>query len=122
MRPPPESTTIDGSGPGDNSPTRYEVYQDSDRFRVGETPDTDSDLSPKVSVIGVVDGDTACAYPLPAVREAGVVNDTVGDRPVAVAAADRTLVAYERTVDGAVLEFDRADAAHLAVAGVAGRH
>lgn len=117
VRPPPESRTIDGSGPGYYGRNRYEAYADSDSIGVGQNPSVDDRLDPKVQVLGVVDAETAKAFPLPAVREAGVINDTVGTRPVVVAATDSTLVAYERTVDGTTLQFTRADERQLAAGG-----
>lgn len=117
VRPPPESKTIDGSGPRYYGGNRYGAYNDSDTIGVGYNDEVDERLDPKVQVIGVVRGDTARAYPLPAVRAAGVVNDIVGDMPVVVAAAGSTLVAYERTVDGSVLRFSRADETALSAGG-----
>ncbi len=117
VRPPPESSTIDDSGPQYYGANRYGSYRDSDTIGVGNNEFDDDRLDAKVQVIGVVDGSTARAYPRPAVRESGVVNDTVGDRPVVVTALDLTLVAYERTVGGAVLTFVRDDKQHLSAGG-----
>jgi hypothetical protein len=58
-------------------------------------------------VLGVERDGRARAYPFPAVAAAGVVNDRVGDLPVAVSVApDGTLVAYDRRVGRAVLRFE----------------
>ena len=69
-------------------------------------------------MIGVAAAGAARAYPLERVLEAGVVNDTVGDRPVVVTttAAD-SLVAYVRRVDGDVVAFESDDTDHLAGGG-----
>lgn len=95
----------------------YGGYATTDQVGVGSTFDDDR-LHPKTLVIGVTAGESAKAYPLPRIGAAGVVNDTVGDRPVVVAGAPGdTLVAYDRTVDGEVLTFEAADDERLRAGG-----
>jgi hypothetical protein len=65
---------------------------------------TDDRLPPRELVVGVTAPDATTAYPLSAVREAGVVEDWVGDLPVVVA-AEPLPAAYVRVVDGEVLSF-----------------
>lgn len=118
LLPPPHSSTVtgrDASRNYDRDP--YAGYAES--RAVGITGrEAPGELHPKTSVIGVTSGGTARAYPLEAVRTAdGVVNDTVGDLPVVVAASEQgTLVAYERTVGGETLTFEK-DGGHLAAGG-----
>ncbi|MFB6219362.1 MAG: DUF3179 domain-containing protein [Halobacteriaceae archaeon] len=119
LRPPPESGTITGrEAVRDYSQNPYAGYGESESIGIGRNDFEDDRLHPKTQVIGVAAGGAARAYPLPAVRERGPVNDTVGGRPVvvAVAADDRTLVAYDRRVDGETLTFE-ADGSHLAAGG-----
>lgn len=118
LRPPPDSSTVRGrdeTRPYDTNP--YGRYADADQVGLGRT-DYDDRLHPKTLVVGVADADAARAYPLPAVREAGVVNDVVGDLPVVVTTdGGGDLVAYERTVDGDVLAFEAADETTLRADG-----
>ncbi|MFT4949987.1 MAG: hypothetical protein ACI9CA_002130, partial [Natronomonas sp.] len=121
LRPPPESDTVKDSGDvRDYSRNPYAGYDESRDIGVGFSGgDYDDDrLHPKTTVIGVGHDGEAVAYPLSAVQNAGVVNDTVDDLPVVVAAtADGTLVAYVRRVDGEAVTFERADETHLQAAG-----
>lgn len=73
---------------------------------IAEVPSDAGDgrLPPRELVVGVRAPDATTAYPLLAVREAGVVEDWVGTLPVAVA-ADPVPGAYVRVVDGEVLSF-----------------
>lgn len=64
----------------------------------------DDRLPARELVLGVTAPDATTAYPLPAVREAGVIEDWVGNLPVVVA-ADPLPAAYVRVVDGSVLSF-----------------
>jgi len=69
-------------------------------------------------VVGVTSGGEARAYPFAAVRDAGVVEETVGGLPVVVTATpEGTLVAYDRRLDGQARSFAAAGAAHLRAAG-----
>ncbi|MFB6311834.1 MAG: DUF3179 domain-containing protein [Salinirussus sp.] len=114
MLPPPESKTVTGDVARYDQ-RGYQGYDQSDRIGIGQNDFDDDRLHPKTIVIGITHDDVARAYSLPAVTEAGVINDSVSGLPVVVAALPGgSLVAYERTVDGSVLEFSRADDRHLA--------
>jgi len=119
LLPPPESGTISGGGARNYERDPYSGYDESRRIGVGGGDgSTDSRLHPKTEVLGIASADAAKAYPLDAVRAAGVVNDTVGDRPVVVTTGpDGTLVAYDRRVDGQTLSFSAADDEHLRAGG-----
>jgi len=120
LLPPPASTTVAGRVSRNYDADPYSRYRDSAHIGTGgEVPVGPGDLHPKTRVVGVADGGAARAYPLPAVRAAGVVNDVVGDLPVvvAVAADGTTLVAYDRRVDGRRLRFERAAETHLRADG-----
>lgn len=118
LLPPPKSNTVVGRDASrDYTYDPYGGYATTDQVGVGSTFDDDR-LHPKTLVIGVTAGESAKAYPLPRIGAAGVVNDTVGDRPVVVAGAPGdTLVAYDRTVDGEVLTFEAADDERLRAGG-----
>lgn len=117
LLPPPESGTIVDADPRLYTVNPYGSYEGSGRIGLQNSPavidDNESDYTtltgfhPKTLVIGVETDEMAKAYPLPAVRDdGGVVNDTVGSRPVVVAVAPGdTLVAYDRRVDGSTLQF-----------------
>lgn len=110
LLPPPASDTVKGFQTRDYDLDPYRGYAWSARVGVGHNPVVDERLHPKISVVGVVADGVARAYPSTAVDVAGVVNDTVGTRPVVVAATRAgSLVAYDRRVDGAVLDFERED-------------
>jgi hypothetical protein len=107
----------------------YVGYDDIDTnpFLLDDWTLIDGRLSPKVRVVGVVIDDQSVAYPLPALAEVEVVNDTVGDEPIVVlwvpgavsglgaptvAGGDEvgTAVVFSRTLqDGTVVEFEPAD-------------
>ncbi|WP_435194456.1 DUF3179 domain-containing protein [Natronomonas sp. EA1] len=108
LRPPPESNTVVGRhATRDYDRNPYAGYTSSRQIGIGGEYD-DERLHPKTQVIGVATEDAARAYPLDAVLRAGVVNDTVGDRPVVVTThGEASLVAYIRTVDGETLTFER---------------
>ncbi|MFC7133151.1 MULTISPECIES: DUF3179 domain-containing protein [Salinibaculum] len=108
LLPPPKSATVKGEVSRDYDRDPYVGYDSSRRIGIGGDT-ADGRLHPKASVIGVATDEAARAYPLETVQDrGGVVNDTVGDLPVVVAAtADGSLVAYERTVDGTTLTFAR---------------
>lgn len=105
LLPAPLSGTVGVSEAAPYNRNPYEEYATSDRV-VGGADSHDEQLHPKTEVLGVrYDGD-AVAYPLERVSAAGVVNDTVGGRPIVVTAtADDRLVAYDRRVDGELLRF-----------------
>lgn len=119
LRPPPESDTVrDDGGVRNYAKNPYAGYEVSSAVGLSGRQFQDGRLHPKTTVVGVSDGGAAVAYPLPAVQREGVVNDTVGDLPVVVAATEAgTLVAYTRRVEGETLTFERADAGHLRAGG-----
>ncbi|WP_367995943.1 DUF3179 domain-containing protein [Haloferax volcanii] len=115
--PPPVSGTIRGQQTRRYDLNPYTSYQQSSDIGIGFNDAADDRLHPKASVVGVAADGVARAYPLDAVESAGVVNDTVGDLSVVVAAsAGGSLVAYVRRVDGETVEFDR-DGSVLVAAG-----
>lgn len=115
--PPPVSGTIRGRQTRRYDVNPYTSYQQSSDIGIGFNDAADDRLHPKASVVGVAADGVARAYPLDAVESAGVVNDTVGDLSVVVAAsAGGSLVAYVRLVDGETVEFDR-DGSVLVAAG-----
>jgi hypothetical protein len=110
LLPPPHSSTVVGEDAVRNyNMNPYNLYENSERIGISRS-EYDERLHPKTLVVGVADADEARAYPLSAVKAAGVVNDRVGDLPVIVT-TDGTdnLVAYERSVDGEKLRFQAAD-------------
>jgi hypothetical protein len=122
LLPPPESSTVQGDDAIRNyTRSPYTLYEDSEQIGIGanEVPDSDVDLHPKAQVLGITAGESARAYPLEAVAEAGVVNERVGDRPVVVTTTtdNQTVVGYIRSVKGSVLRFERASETHLRAGG-----
>jgi len=111
LLPPPRSGTVNGEeSTRDYTLDPYAGYDSSDRVGLGRE-DADDRLHPKTLVVGVSDGGAARAYPFEAVESAGVVNDRVGSLPVVVTTdAGGALVAYDRRVDGGVVEFAAGDA------------
>ncbi|MFB6311658.1 MAG: DUF3179 domain-containing protein [Salinirussus sp.] len=117
LLPPPASVTVGNVADGNYDIVPYGAYQG--RF-ASETGDIDGpERAAEPVVLGVVNGDTARAYPLETVREAGVVNDSVGDLPVVVAVAPDgvTMVSYVRRIEGETVVFERASDTHLQAAG-----
>jgi len=107
LLPPPISNTVAGRVRRRYAVDPYAAYDDNRQIGIGDSEDGGR-LHPKTTVIGVSDGDASRAYPLPAVRAAGVVNDTVGELPVVVTTdGDGRLYAYDRRADGTTLSFDR---------------
>ena len=106
LLPPPISNTVAGRVRRRYAVNPYAAYDDNRQIGIGDSEDGGR-LHPKTTVIGVSDGDASRAYPLPAVRAAGVVNDTVGDLPIVVTADDGRLYAYVRRVEGTTLTFER---------------
>jgi hypothetical protein len=104
LLPPPISTTLYEVGGGRFEYDRFAdtepiIGEDADEFGAGRT-----------LVIGITADGTATAYPFEAVRDAGVVNDVVGDTPVVVTTAPGgTLVAYRRDLESERLRFRRHD-------------
>lgn len=117
LLPPPDSVPI--ARPDRTHPyfrSKYN-YEGEDQL-IGYDADRPDAVDIRTLVIGVVDGDAARAYPFDAVRQAGVVNDQVGERPVVVVVApDGTLVAYDRRVGGRTRTFREAGDRHIRAAG-----
>ncbi len=105
LLPAPLSETVGVSEAAPYSRDPYSEYATNDRV-VGGADSYDDQLHPKAEVLGVRHDGEAVAYPLERVSAAGVINDTVGGRPIVVAAtAEDRLVAYDRRVDGELLQF-----------------
>ncbi len=118
LLPPPDSRTIGGAATRNYAGEAYAGYAENDEIGLGINEFEDDRLHPKTRVIGVESGETDRAYPLDAVTEAGVVQETVGDLPVVVTTtAGGSLVAYDRRVDGEALSFASADGRHLRAGG-----
>ncbi|MFB6193814.1 MAG: DUF3179 domain-containing protein [Halobaculum sp.] len=117
LLPPPASETVRGPVTYDYRTDPYAGYEARAETGLDGTA-ADDRLHPKVRVLGVAHDGAARAYPLPAVREHGVVNDAVGGLPVAVAVGpeEATLVGYVRRVNGRTVRFRRGDD-FLAAAG-----
>ena len=66
----------------------------------------DDEIDPRTHVLGVELGRRARAYPFPAIRRGGPVNDVVAGVPIAVVVGDdrKSVRVFERTVDGLRLE------------------
>lgn len=64
-------------------------------------------LEPRALVVGITIGKTSKAYPLSALQKQSPVIDTVGGVPVLIVVGEdnRSVRAYERTVEGHKLEF-----------------
>jgi len=107
LLPPPISDTVAGRVRRRYAVNPYAAYDDSRRIGIGDREEGGR-LHPKTRVIGVTAGDVSRAYPLPAVRAADAVTDTVGGTPVVVVADDEGhLYAYDRRVNGTTLAFER---------------
>ncbi len=118
LLPPPESGMIVDAAPRNYDVDPYSGYADSARVGIGRNDFDDDRLHPKAEVIGVAAGGEAVAYPLETVQSEGVVNDTVGDRPVVVTTTPSdSLVAYVRVVDGSDVTVAADGPEHLAAAG-----
>lgn len=121
LLPPPASDTVRGLVAFDYTTDPYHDYERTRRMGIGQNrvPDHGADLHPKAQVLGIeVDG-AARAYPLAAVRSAGVVNDEVGGLPVVVTVGPdgRTLHGYVRRVGDEVLHFAAESPSRLRAAG-----
>ena len=79
------------------------------KMRVVEGTDIDSRLAPRTLVIGVEVGGKSMAYPLPALQKQSPIMDMIGVVSIMVVLGDdnRSVRAFERTVDGRRLEFFR---------------
>jgi hypothetical protein len=116
--PPPESSTVVGDDAVRNyNRDPYARYDNSDDVGLDRS-EYDDRLHPKTLVLGVSDAEAARAYPLPALQDARLVNDRVGELPVVVTVdGSGSLVAYSRLVDGETLRFDTAAAGTMVGGG-----
>jgi hypothetical protein len=104
----PESLVLKKEGERESS---YEDYnRDPSRIGIFGRRLKDSPLPPKERILGVRYGDSATAFVLRDVRQAGIVNTDVGGVPIVLASLSSSLpvVAFERRVRERVLTFDRA--------------
>ena len=71
------------------------------------TPASDQRLAPRAQVIGVSIQSESKAYPLDALRKQSPVIDSLGGTPILILVArdGKSVRAFERTVDGTVLDF-----------------
>jgi hypothetical protein len=78
-----------------------------EKLRVVEGTDVDKRLAPRTLVMGVALNGKSVAYPLSALQKQSPIIDMVGAVPVVVALGEdnRSVRAFERTVDGRTLEF-----------------
>lgn len=118
LLPPPHSNTVRGpDATFDYFAPKYS-YDSQDQLIGFDNDERDDGLYPRTLVIGIRTDKQAKAYPFDIVQERGVINDTVGDRPVVVAITPgMTLVAYDRDLDGNTFEFEPAGPAKMRAAG-----
>ena len=85
----------------------YESYYAGGRRGVIGEANADDRIGAKELVLGVSLGGAQKAYPLAALRENPVVNDTVGSRPILIYhdAPSGTALVYDRVFDGETLTF-----------------
>lgn len=99
----------------------YSDYEESERRGSGQNqvPRSDTDRHPKEQALGVTVDGVAKAYPRAVVADEGAVNDAVNGLPVVVTTTSNqsTLVAYDRTVGGERLSFERTGGQSLAARG-----
>lgn len=110
LLPPPESNTVRGrEATRDYTSNPYAGYENSSAVGIGNNDDVDDRINPKTQVLGITHDGSAKAYPLPVVRERGLVNDTVGDLPVVVTVGpdETSLFGFVRRADGETLSFER---------------
>ena len=79
------------------------------RMRVVEGTDIDQRLAPRTLVIGVTVDGKSVAYPLSVLQKQSPIIDLVGSVPIVLVLGEdqRSVRAFERTVDGRRLEFFR---------------
>ena len=79
------------------------------RMRVVEGTDVDKRLAPRTLVIGLTVAGKSVAYPLSALQKQSPIIDVIGSVPIVVVLGEdnRSVRAFERTVDGRKLEFFR---------------
>lgn len=116
LLPPPHSNTL--RGPDATFEYFSPKYPRQREQLIGWTSGDRDRPDPRRLVVGVSANGEARAYPFDVVAEADVVNDRVGGLPVVITVTPgRTLVAYERRLDGRVLEFEPGDDATLRAGG-----
>ena len=78
-----------------------------EKLRVVEGTDVDKRLPPRTLVMGIALNGKSVAYPLSALQKQSPIIDMVGAVPIVVALGEdnRSVRAFERTVDGRRLEF-----------------
>ena len=78
-----------------------------EKLRVVEGTDVDKRLAPRTLVMGVELNGKSVAYPLSALQKQSPIIDMVGAVPIVIALGEdnRSVRAFERTVDGRTLEF-----------------
>ncbi len=114
LLPPPESNTVRGPDAAyDYYRSKY-AYGDEEQL-IGYDSD---EVRDRTLVVGIRTEDTARAYPFHVVDEEGVINDTVGERPVVVTSVpDGTVAAYVRRFEDRIITFDRYDERALSAVG-----
>ena len=77
------------------------------RMRVTTSAALDSRLEPRTLMVGVVVGEQSKAYPFDAVVKQSPILDILGDRNIVILLADdkKSVRAFDREIDGRVLEF-----------------
>ena len=103
----PESLVLKKQGERESS---YDDYnRDPSRIGIFGRRIKDSALPPKERILGVRYADSATAFVLKDVRQAGIVQAEVGGVPILFASMSSTLpvVAFERRLRGRVLTFNR---------------
>lgn len=103
----PDSLVLKKQGERESS---YEEYnRDPSRIGIFGRRLKDSPLPPKERILGVRYGDTATAFVVKNVRDAGIVHANVGGVPIVLASLSPNLpiVAFERRVRDHVLTFER---------------
>jgi hypothetical protein len=91
--------------------TPYESYNRSSQLGILGRRLTDRRLPGKERILGIRTAEAATAFPISAVRRAGLVQEQVGALPVVLvaAAAELPVVAFDRRVGERVLTFAFAD-------------
>ena len=78
-----------------------------EKMRVTTSATLDSSLEPRALVVGIIVNDEAEAYPFSAIEKQSPILDILGGRNIVVVLADdqKSVRAFEREVDGTMLEF-----------------
>jgi len=79
------------------------------RMRVVQGTDVDKRLAPRTLVVGITVDGKSVAYPLSALQKQSPIIDVIGSVPIVVMLGEdnRSVRAFERTIDGRKLEFFR---------------